>query len=281
MSGKALKSITIVFVAAVAVAGIFIGHNYFKGPEETGVIVEIKNLENEVISIDDKDEVTVQIERNIDETKIEKETQDEEIAVEEIKKKTKKAEVKAFDVKNAMKDRVKGRIEAPITIYEYASYTCSHCGTFYTKTLPKIKKKFIDTGMVKFIFRDFPLDSYALTASKITRCLPDNQYYNMVEVYFSNIKRWLQSPDPVKALAQLGALAGMNEEKFTACNSNKDLDEAIMVSMKQAQEKYKIKATPTFVFNDGEEIIHGSRPVEAFEKVISKLMAEKKSEQGK
>lgn len=281
MSNKALKSIIIVSVVAIAIAGYLVTYKNTTPPQkEVTIELDTSTQENEQQKTASMETSTPKAEEVITEDKTAEKT---ETAIETVKEDTKveKADTKTFDVKKAMKDRVKGRIDAPITIYEYASYTCSHCADFYTKTFPKLKEKFIDTGMVKFIFRDFPLDAYAFTASKITRCLVESQYYNMVEVFFANQKRWLQSPNPTRALAQLGALTGMNEEKFTACNNNEDLNEAIMKSMKKAQEDYNIKATPTFVFNDGDEVLSGNRPIKEFERVILKLIAEKTSEQGK
>ncbi len=283
MSGKALKSIIIVFVLAVAAVGYWVTKDHIAiilndtQPQEVAVEVDITpEIAPEVIA--ETPEV-------VEEAKTEPETA-AEVEAEVIPTPTPKtaeeeptAKTSDFDVKAAMEDRIEGDPNAPLTIHEYASMTCSHCATFYKDTFPTIKKKFIDTGKVKFIFHEFPLDAYALTAAKVTRCLPKDQFFNMLEVFFTNQKRWLQAKDPRKAIAQLSALAGMNEESFNTCNDNKELEEAMMEVMKKAQEEYNIQAVPTFVINNGDDVISGARPLPEFEMIIQDALAMQAVEQ--
>lgn len=170
-----------------------------------------------------------------------------------------------------MQDRVLGQENAPVTIIEYASMTCSHCAHFSTKILPEVKKKLIDTGKAKLIFREFPLDGMALKASMMARCVSPDKFYNMLEVIFSNQERWAHDKEPLKALAQLGSLAGMTEEQFKTCTENKALETAILGGVQSAQNKYNIEATPTFIFNDGAEKLSGAQSVDQFEAVVNKL----------
>lgn len=177
----------------------------------------------------------------------------------------------AIDVDAAMKDRVIGKEDAPVTIIEYASMTCPHCAHFETKILPELKKRLLDTGKAKLIFRDFPLDKFALKAAMMTRCASPEKYFNLADVVFSNQERWAKSADPLSSLAQLGALAGMDETLFKACTENKDLETAILKNMQDAQGKYRIQSTPTFIFNDGLDTLSGALEIEKFEEVIKKL----------
>lgn len=182
----------------------------------------------------------------------------------------------AIDMTVAKEERILGSENAPITMIEYASMTCPHCGEFNRKVLPDFKKKFIDTGKVKMIFRDFPLDKYAFAAAKMARCMPADQYFNMVEVIFANQDRWMKSEAPLESLAQLGALAGMSQEKFNLCTASEELETLLLERMQEAQTKYQLSAVPAFVFNGGAEVISGYRPLEEFEAVIERFTGEKK-----
>ncbi len=176
-----------------------------------------------------------------------------------------------IDVAAAMKDRVLGQENAPVTIIEYASMTCSHCAAFNKDVLPEIKKRLIDTGKAKLIYRDFPLDNIALRASMMTRCAPADKYFNLVEVVFNNQERWAHAQDPIEGLARLGILAGVDADLFNACIKNDALETAILDGLRDAQTKYQIKSTPTFVLNNGAEIISGGQSADKFEEAVHKL----------
>lgn len=176
-----------------------------------------------------------------------------------------------IDVTAAMQDRVLGNPDAPVTIIEYASFTCPHCAHYATTIFPEVKKRLIDTGKVRFIFRDFPLDNAALRASMMTRCAPAEGYHNLSEVVFSNQERWTRAEDPLQSLAQLGSLAGIDGDTFKACIENKELETAILSHMQEAQTKYSVRSTPSFVFNEGAEGLSGAQPVEKFEEIVNKL----------
>lgn len=176
-----------------------------------------------------------------------------------------------IDIAEAMKERVLGDEKAPVTIIEYASMTCKHCAQFATKVLPEVKKRLIDTGKAKLIFRDFPLDNLSLKAAMMNRCVPADRYYNLIDVVFSNQERWVHAKEPLESLAQLGALAGMDHDYFDACTNNKELETAILDGVQQAQRKYRIKSTPTFVFNDGAVIFSGALDADKFETTVNKL----------
>ncbi len=183
-----------------------------------------------------------------------------------------------IDVATVMKDRVLGNPNAPVTITEYASLTCPHCAEFDMVVLPQVKNQLLDTGKAKLVFRDFPLDGAALKAAMMARCVSPLKYFDMLDVLFANQKRWLAAKDPMAALQQLGSLAGMDASQFKACTENKDLETAIITNMKKAQDKYKIDATPTFIFNDGAAKLRGGWPVTKFEEVVAGLAKTGKQE---
>jgi len=175
------------------------------------------------------------------------------------------------DVATMMQDHVLGKDTAPVTIIEFASLTCPHCAHFEKEVLPEVKKSLLDTGKAKLIMHEFPLDDIALKAAMMTRCLPADKYYDMIEVVFNNQSLWMKNKDPLAGLAQLGSLAGMNAEAFKACTQNHALETALLNGMQDAQKKYSISSTPTFVFNNGAEVISGVQPVAKFEEIVNKL----------
>ncbi len=176
-----------------------------------------------------------------------------------------------IDVNAAMADRILGSVSAPVTIIEYASLTCPHCAHFEKEILPDVKKKLIDTGKAKLIYRDFPLDQFALKAAMMARCVPADKYYNMIEMLFANQDRWIKAKDPLESLQQLGSLAGVDAADFKNCTEDHELETAILNGMQQAQNKYKAGSTPTFIFNDGAEQLTGARDVSEFEAIVNKL----------
>jgi len=154
-----------------------------------------------------------------------------------------------IDVPDAMLDRVLGNLDAPITIIEYASMTCPHCAHFHNALLPEVKRELLATGKAKLVFRDYPLDKYALMAAMMARCAPEGKYFDLVEVIFRNQERWMKSDNPLQALAKLGNLAGMDDEYIAACMQNAELQSAVLANQQEANRLYQVRSTPSFVFN--------------------------------
>lgn len=173
----------------------------------------------------------------------------------------------------ALPDRFMGKADAPVSIIEYASLSCSHCAHFHEETLPQLKKKYLDTGKVKLILRDYPNSPPALRAAAIARCMPESSYFAYMGVLFKNQQTWLSSDDPVKLLVQYAKLGGLSGEDAEACaNSNKLMD-AITANMLKADQYYMVAATPTFVFNEGKDKIAGAAAFEQFAAKIEPLLA--------
>jgi protein-disulfide isomerase len=105
----------------------------------------------------------------------------------------------------------------------------------------------------------------------MARCAPADKYFSLVEVLFSNQERWTQSKDPLESLAQLGTLAGVDADLFKSCTGNAELETAILKGVQDAQGKYQVKSTPTFVFNDGAEQLSGAQDAAKFESIVGKL----------
>ena len=164
--------------------------------------------------------------------------------------------------------RVLGKAEAPITVIELFSMTCSHCASFHNNTFPDVKKRLIDTGMVRFEMQPFPLDQVALRAHALARALPQNKYFPMVSMLLKDIDRWARNPDPLAALLQMARLAGMRAAEFKAVMNNRPLLEAIVAMRQDANRTWQIEATPSFVIND-KTILSGDLSYEEFASKIN------------
>jgi protein-disulfide isomerase len=167
-------------------------------------------------------------------------------------------------------DHVLGDPKAPITMIEYASFTCPHCAHFATQVLPEVKKKWIDSGKVKLIYRDFPLDQTALAAAALAHCAGPERYFSMIEVLFETQSNWARADDPIAALKQLGKLGGLSDESMNACFADEKLTNGILQGRLAGQNEYKIGSTPTFII-DG-KAYPGSRDVDEFAKLIDPLL---------
>ena len=156
-----------------------------------------------------------------------------------------------LSTEQALKERIMGDPEAPITIIEFASLTCPHCADFHAETLPQIKKEWIETGRAKLVYRDFPTSPVALAVygAMVARCAPEDRYFKFLEVFFKQQRSWTGSPDPMKALAQLARLGGMSQADFDACTQNEALFKGIHERALDGQIEFDIESTPSFVVN--------------------------------
>src|SRR6267378_6800684 len=146
-------------------------------------------------------------------------------------------------------DRILGNPDAPITIVEYASLTCPHCAHFANEVLPELKKKWIDTGKVKLVLRDYPLDEPALRAAMIARCAPPDRFYAFADTFFASQEKWLGARDYREALARLAKFGGMGKDEFDACLNNTKLEDKIVAGRLSASQELDVSATPTFYIN--------------------------------
>lgn len=176
-----------------------------------------------------------------------------------------------LDIEQIMAPRGVGDVNAPIKIIEYASLTCSHCAHFHNDVYPALKAKYIDTGKVYFEFREFPLNDPALKATIAARCLPAAQYENFVSLLFKNQDQWAAGIDYMAQLKQNAKLAGLGDAQFEACQNSADIKLKLAENMQEAQDKWKVAATPTFIINEGAKTIGGAQPLEAFERAFREV----------
>ncbi|MFL5062576.1 MAG: DsbA family protein [Xanthobacteraceae bacterium] len=162
-------------------------------------------------------------------------------------------------------DQVLGAAEAPVTIVEYASMTCPHCAAFHETTYPELKKRYIDTGKVRFIFREFPLDPLAAAGFMLARCAGDGKYYPMIETLFHQQKTWAVQK-PIPPLLAIAKQAGFSQQSFEECLANQKLLEDIEKVRERAAAKFGVSSTPTFFING--ERAAGALSIDDLEKKI-------------
>ncbi|WP_051013672.1 DsbA family protein [Pararhodospirillum photometricum] len=172
-------------------------------------------------------------------------------------------------------ERSLGAATAPVQVIEYSSLLCSHCATFHKDILPQIKKEYIDTGKVRWVFRDHSLGSpLALGAAMITRCAPMDTYYPLMGTLFANQRAWASAPNPMEALQSYAALAGMDKDAVAACLDSESVFKGIRDGEAEA-EAAGVDSTPSFLIN-GKPVIVGAQSVEQFRAVLDPLLAAKK-----
>ncbi len=147
-------------------------------------------------------------------------------------------------------DRVLGDENARVTILEYSSLTCPHCAQFHAEGYRHLKSAYIDTGKVKLVFRDFPLDGLALRAAALAECVPPGRYYPFLQLLFEGQNSWARADHPLVELARLGQLAGLSQERAAEClqGDNPGLEKIIQERL-AGQEEYQIDSTPSFIIN--------------------------------
>jgi protein-disulfide isomerase len=183
-------------------------------------------------------------------------------------------QAKAPAGKPVYREFIHGDPKAKLTVIEYASLTCSHCANFHQKVWPEIKKAYVDTGKIRFVFRDYPLDGLAMAGALLARCAPEDRGKRMIDMMFKNQAEWVRAPQPIEPLKQYAQLAGMSPADVDACLKNEEMLKTIKDEQNKATTLYKVQATPTFWI--GEEKIDGQRTFEDMAKVIDKQLAKVK-----
>ena len=166
-------------------------------------------------------------------------------------------------------DLVLGKADAPVTIIEYASMTCPHCASFHKTTYPALKAKYIDTGKVRFIFREFPLDELATAASMLARCAGGEKALALIDVLFASQDKWaVRQPLPV--LTQIAKQSGMTQEGFEKCLADQKLYNDIIAMRERGSKDYKVESTPTLFVNG--KMVKGGTSIEEIEKVMAPFL---------
>ena len=163
-------------------------------------------------------------------------------------------------------DEIQGQADAPVTIVEYASMTCPHCSHFHETTYPEMKKKYIDTGKVRFVFREFPLDPLALAASMLARCAGKDKYFPLIDAFFAQQKDWVVQK-PLQPMFAIAKQAGFTQQTFDQCLANHQLEQGLVGERTRATQKFNVNPTPTFFING--KVFRGALTPEELDKQIA------------
>jgi protein-disulfide isomerase len=159
-----------------------------------------------------------------------------------------------------------GNPNAPVTIIEYASMTCPHCAHFAETTYPELKTRYIDTGKVRFIFREFPLDQLAVAGSALARCAGKDKYFPLVETLFQQQRQWV-TQKPLEPLQAITRQAGMTQQTFDACLQDQKIIKGIEQTREIAAQKFGVNSTPTLFINGKK--YSGAMAIEDIEREIA------------
>lgn len=164
-----------------------------------------------------------------------------------------------------MTEMVLGDPNAPVTIIEFASLTCPHCADFDVNRLPDLKTEYIDKGLVKLIFRDYPLDGLALRAAQIARCAGPDKYFAYIDAFFRQQAQWL-TETPLDDMKRIARFTGMSSSEIDACLENKEIQQGIVKMMQDANAALNVASTPTFIVGDTQ--FSGTRELSHYEGLI-------------
>jgi protein-disulfide isomerase len=155
---------------------------------------------------------------------------------------------------------------------EYASLSCPHCSHFYVTALPELTKKYIDTGEVKLVYRNYPLNDPALKAAELVECSEADRRHAFIKVLFTTQMIWAYDTNYRDALANIAVLGGIDRLKFESCMNDKAIEKKVVAVAKEAADDYKINSTPTFFINGTQ--YKGDHDVPSLSKVIDAALAQ-------
>jgi protein-disulfide isomerase len=164
-------------------------------------------------------------------------------------------------------DHVMGDAKAPVIIIEYASLTCSHCRSFHLEVLPELKKRWIDPGKARLIYRDFPLDQVAAKAAQLAECVGKDRYFGVLDVMFRGQPQWALAQDPVAEVSKSLRIAGMGDNEVKACLANDTVANAVVADFKGG-ETLGVNSTPTLFING--TMYRGARSIDDLDREIGK-----------
>lgn len=168
-------------------------------------------------------------------------------------------------------DLVYGPADAKVTVVEFASLTCSHCASFHNDTFPLLKAKYLDTGRIRFVFRNFVLNPLDMAASMLSYCGPADKRGSFTEFMFKQQERWAFTQTPLDSLLAIARQAGFTQETFAACLERVDLRDALVASREAASTTFRITSTPTFIING--QVHRGAMRMQEFERIVDPLLA--------
>lgn len=183
------------------------------------------------------------------------------------------AQAAIVSTQEAMTELVIGKADAPVEVWEYASLSCPHCKVFHDEIYPSLKRDYIDTGKIKFIYRDFPTNSAGLAAAMVARCAGPSRHAGMVDLYFDTQDKWAHADNPMQAIGMVARMAGLGSSDVDACLKNSELYDAIRTGADKAYKEQGVDATPT-LFVAGKKLEHTN--LTSIKEAIDAALAKKK-----
>ena len=173
----------------------------------------------------------------------------------------------------AVPDMIIGNKDSKVTLMEYASFTCPHCAQFHKDVFKQLKKDYIDTDKIKFVYREVYFDRYGLWAAMIARCGGEMRYFGISDILLSTQAEWAASEDPavvVENLKKIGRTAGMDDAAMGVCLDNADMAQAMVTAYQTNSEADKIEGTPTLIVNG---VKYSNMPYDELKKILDAELA--------
>ena len=180
-------------------------------------------------------------------------------------------EARAAGIGERPGDLAQGDPDAPVTLIEYFSLTCPHCRWFHENIYNRLKPEYVDTGRLRYVVRDFPLNAPAFEAAVLAHCAGRERYFTFIDVLFQTFDDWASSRDFTDKLGQIGELGGVSRDQFADCLADQGLENSIFQSIADGQAEYDVSGTPTLVVNG--EKYDGKITLDALSKHIDRLLA--------
>lgn len=171
-------------------------------------------------------------------------------------------------------EMVLGNPDAAVTLMEFASYTCPHCARFHAEVWPTLKAEYIDTGKVRFVYREVYFDAYGLWAALVARCGGEMRYFGISDMLYDEQNEWARGADATAVadnLRRIGRRAGMTDEALNACLSDRDMATAMMQVYQEGMTEYGIQGTPSFVING---TTYSNMSMDEFRGILDPLLAD-------
>ena len=173
----------------------------------------------------------------------------------------------------AVPDMIIGNKDSKVTLMEYASFTCPHCAQFHKDVFKQLKKDYIDTDKIKFVYREVYFDRYGLWAAMIARCGGEMRYFGISDILLSTQAEWAASEDPavvVENLKKIGRTAGMDDAAMGVCLDNAEMAQAMVTAYQTNSEADKVEGTPTLIVNG---VKYSNMPYDELKKILDAELA--------
>ena len=184
-----------------------------------------------------------------------------------------RAQEAAVDQTIVVPDMIMGNKDAKVTLTEYASFTCPHCAQFHKDVFKQLKKDYIDTGKIKFVYREVYFDRYGLWAAMIARCGGEMRYFGISDILLSTQADWAATDDPaivIENLKKIGRTAGMEDAAMGVCLENADMAQAMVTTYQTNAEADQVEGTPTLIING---VKYSNMPYEELKTILDAELA--------